>query len=56
MTSRFAEVFGSDLPGFNGPPVHIELQDNARPVFLKSRPVPLALKDDVAEEVDRLVQ
>ncbi|KAM7286060.1 uncharacterized protein ISCGN_032945 [Ixodes scapularis] len=55
VTSRFAEVFGSDLPGFNGPPVHIELQEDARPVFLKSRPVPLALKDDVAKEVDRLV-
>ncbi|KAK8756643.1 hypothetical protein V5799_000656 [Amblyomma americanum] len=41
---------------FNGPPVHIELKDDAQPVFLKSRPVPLALKDDVANEVDRLVQ
>ncbi|XP_077486838.1 uncharacterized protein LOC144098213 [Amblyomma americanum] len=56
VPSRFPEVFRRDLPGFNGPPVHIELKDDAQPVFLKSRPVPLALKDDVANEVDRLVQ
>ncbi|XP_049517164.1 uncharacterized protein LOC125942945 [Dermacentor silvarum] len=56
VTSRFSEVFRSDLPGFNGPPVHIELKDDAKPTFLKSRTVPLALKDDVAKEVDRLVQ
>ncbi|XP_075534182.1 uncharacterized protein LOC142567968 [Dermacentor variabilis] len=46
----------ADLPGFNGPPIHIELKDDAQSVFLKSRPVPLALKDDVGKEVDRLVQ
>ncbi|XP_065288318.1 uncharacterized protein [Dermacentor albipictus] len=45
-----------DLPGFNGQPIHIELKDDAQPVFFKSRPVPLALKDDVGKEVDRLVQ
>ncbi|XP_077498603.1 uncharacterized protein LOC144109675 [Amblyomma americanum] len=56
VPSRFPEVFRRDLPGFNGPPVHIELKDDAQPLFLKSRPVPLALKDDVANEVDRLVQ
>ncbi|XP_075559322.1 uncharacterized protein LOC142590796 [Dermacentor variabilis] len=44
------------LRGFNGPPVLIQLKDDAQPVFLKSRPVPLALKDDVGKEVDRLVQ
>ncbi|XP_075553516.1 uncharacterized protein LOC142586149 [Dermacentor variabilis] len=49
-------VFRRDLPGFNGPPIHIELKDDAQPVFLKSLPVPLALKDDVGKEVDRLVQ
>ncbi|KAL1424602.1 hypothetical protein MTO96_020006 [Rhipicephalus appendiculatus] len=41
-----------DLPGFNGPPAHIEQKDNARPTFLKSRPFPLALKDDVAKELE----
>ncbi|XP_075527628.1 uncharacterized protein LOC142559838 [Dermacentor variabilis] len=56
VPSRFSEVFRRDLPGFNGPPIHIELKDDAQPVFLKSRPVPLALKDDVGKEVDRLVQ
>ncbi|XP_065310651.1 uncharacterized protein [Dermacentor albipictus] len=56
VPSRFSEVFRRDLLGFNGPPVHIELKDDAPPVFLKSRPVPLALKDDVGKEVDRLVQ
>ncbi|XP_072144697.1 uncharacterized protein [Dermacentor andersoni] len=55
-TKKDATVFRRDLPGFNGPPIHIELKDDAQPVFLKSRPVPLALKDDVGKEVDRLVQ
>ncbi|KAL3248336.1 hypothetical protein MRX96_056536 [Rhipicephalus microplus] len=43
------------LLGFNGPPVHIALKHGARPTFLKSRPVPLAVKDNVAKEMDRLV-
>lgn len=55
VTSRFSEVFRSDVPGFNGPPVHIELKDDAKPAFLKSRPVPLA-QGRLAKEVDRLVQ
>ncbi|KAK8780263.1 hypothetical protein V5799_018395 [Amblyomma americanum] len=56
VPSRFFEVFRRDLPGFIGPPVHIELKDVAQQVFLKSQPVPMVLKDDVAKEVDRLVQ
>ncbi|XP_075555718.1 uncharacterized protein LOC142588122 [Dermacentor variabilis] len=49
-------VFRRDLPGFNEPPVYIELKHDAQPVVLKSRPVPLAFKDDVGKEVDHLVQ
>ncbi|XP_075559299.1 uncharacterized protein LOC142590759 [Dermacentor variabilis] len=56
LVATVATVFRRDLPGFNGPPIHIELKDDAQPVFLKSRPVPLALKDDVGKEVDRLAQ
>lgn len=50
------EMFPSGLPGFNGPPVHITLKDDGKPTFLKSHAVPLALKDDVVKEVDRLLQ
>ncbi|KAL1476311.1 hypothetical protein MTO96_036602 [Rhipicephalus appendiculatus] len=44
MTSRSSQVSCSDYHCFNGPPVHIELKDDAEPTFLRSRPVPLALK------------
>uniref|UniRef100_A0A131XQ90 RNA-directed DNA polymerase n=1 Tax=Ixodes ricinus TaxID=34613 RepID=A0A131XQ90_IXORI len=56
VIERFSEVFSKDLPGCNHDPVHIDLKEEAQPVFLKSRSVPFALKDDVAKEIDSLVQ
>ncbi|KAL3209725.1 hypothetical protein MRX96_052311 [Rhipicephalus microplus] len=44
------------LLGFIGPPVHYALKDGAKPTFLKSHLVPLALKDNVATQMDRLLQ
>lgn len=54
LTEAFQEIFGSDLPGFKGAPLHIELKDTAEPKFLKCRPVPFALREDVNNELDRL--
>lgn len=51
----FSEVFSSDLPGYKGAPIHTELKE-AQPKFLKSRPVPLTPREDVAKELDRLEQ
>ncbi|KAK8756129.1 hypothetical protein V5799_001169 [Amblyomma americanum] len=45
-----------ERPGFYGPPVHIELKDHAKAVFLKTVPSSLTLNDDVAKEGDRFVQ
>lgn len=56
MLQRFQEVFANDLPGCTQQPVHIDLKNEAQPVFLKSRAVPFALRDDVAAEIDRLVK
>ena len=33
---------------------HLKLKENATPKFFKSRPVPFALKEKIAEEVKRL--
>ncbi|XP_037507352.1 uncharacterized protein LOC119383342 [Rhipicephalus sanguineus] len=43
-----------DVISYEGPPVHIELDPNVPPRFCKARPVPLALRPAVKEELDRL--
>lgn len=47
MLEQFQEVFANDLPGCTQDPVHTDLKNEAQPVFLKSRAVPFALRDDV---------
>lgn len=54
MLRKYPEDFKDDLSGYTGPPVHIDLKDGASPKFCKARPVPLALRRMVSDELDQL--
>lgn len=47
-------VFNVDITGHNGPPVKLELRENATPHFLKARPVPFAVRSAVEAELQML--
>ena len=56
ITSRYAALFESGyrhLKQFIFK-ASIKIQDHAKPIFLKARPVPYALKDKVEQELQRL--
>jgi len=48
-------LFGPDMGEYNGPPAHIYMKDGAQPVFLPARSLPIAAKDGVVKEIDRMV-
>jgi len=52
---EFPSLFTPELGKFTGPPVNIPVQDNAQPIFKKARMVPLALRERVDKELQRLV-
>ena len=51
---RHPNVFKDDISGYTGPPVQLELEEGASPKFCKARPVPLALRSAVADELQQL--
>ena len=51
----YPNVFSDQLGCLNGTKVHLNVNQEARPKFFKPRPVSLALKDKVEEELNRLV-
>ena len=52
--NRHKNVFDKGLGTIKGFKADIKLQDGAKPVFCKARPVPYALHQKVEEELDRL--
>ena len=52
---EFSDLFRAELGRYNVRKVKIELNPDARPVFLKHRPPPFALKEKIAEEIDKQV-
>jgi len=42
------------LPTIKGVKASIKLADNEKPIFMKARPVPIALKQEISDELDRL--
>ncbi|KAG7308938.1 hypothetical protein JYU34_006209 [Plutella xylostella] len=55
LLNEFKELWLDELGCFNKFEVKLQLKDNTKPRFFKSRSVPFALKDKVEEELDRLV-
>ena len=51
----YPNVFSDQLGCLNGAKVHFNVNQESCPKFFKPRPVPLALKDKLEEELDRLV-
>ncbi|XP_063632017.1 uncharacterized protein K02A2.6-like isoform X2 [Cydia splendana] len=55
-SSRFSEVFADGLGRFTGGKVSIHLRADARPVFLRARPLAYALREPVERALEQLVR
>lgn len=53
---EYPDVFKTDLGSYRGPPVSFSLNKNVKPVMLKARKVPFALKDKIELELNRLIE
>jgi len=56
ITHDFPALFTPKLGKFTGRPISIPVNETAQPIFRKSRPVPLALRQRVGNELQRLVE
>ncbi|XP_053243367.1 uncharacterized protein LOC128413351, partial [Podarcis raffonei] len=56
ICKEFPGVFDGKLGQYTGPPIALQLDPTVRPVRLKARRVPFALKPRIDEELDRLVE
>ena len=54
LLSKHSELFTESYEGMKGLVVHITMRGDARPVFVKARRVPYALKEQVERELDKL--
>lgn len=54
--TRYADVFDENIGAVKNYTVSLILKENARPIFQRARPVPLAIKNDVENEIQRLVE
>lgn len=54
LLSKHSELFEESYEGMKGFEAHITMKDGAKPVFIKSRRVPYALKDEVERELEKL--
>ncbi|KAK8758271.1 hypothetical protein V5799_004097 [Amblyomma americanum] len=55
LLNEYADVFAPGLGVCKGPPVTLQLKENACPKFFKARTVPYALRDKMSEALDQLV-
>ncbi|XP_063545731.1 uncharacterized protein K02A2.6-like [Cydia strobilella] len=51
---KYPKVFSDQLGCYTGPPAKLILKSEAQPKFLKCRPIPYALKEEVKTELKRL--
>ncbi|XP_033003909.1 uncharacterized protein K02A2.6-like, partial [Lacerta agilis] len=56
ICKEFPAVFDGKLGQYTGPPIALQLDPAVRPIRLKARRVPFALKPRIDEELDRLVE
>ena len=54
LIAKYEEVFGEELGSLVGQEAVLEVQEGARPRSLRARPVPCALKEAIAQELNRL--
>ncbi|KAK8771294.1 hypothetical protein V5799_025462 [Amblyomma americanum] len=55
LLNEYADVFAPGLGVCKGPPVTLQLKENACPKLFKARTVPYALRDKMSEALDQLV-
>ncbi|XP_064479044.1 uncharacterized protein K02A2.6-like [Ornithodoros turicata] len=53
VVNKHSAVFSDTIEGHIGPPVDLELKDEATPQFQKARPVPFALRSAVEKELEK---
>ena len=53
---KFPEVFNESLGKYVGSKVHINQLPDCRPVFMRERNLPIAIKDKVRETLDKMVE
>ncbi|XP_063371511.1 uncharacterized protein K02A2.6-like [Cydia amplana] len=56
FSSRYCEVFASGLGRFTGGTVGFHLRPDARPVFLRARPLAYALREPVERALEQMVR
>ena len=56
LLKKYKDVFNSELGTMKGVEVNIEMMSDAKPRFLKARPVPYAIKENIERELERLVK
>ena len=54
LLSKYHELFTDSYEGMKGLEAHISMKSNVKPIFVKARPVPYALKVQVEKELDKL--
>ena len=54
VLQKHSKVFSEQLGCFNGPPVHLHMNEKVKPKYHKPRKVPFSLKEKVDEELERL--
>ena len=54
LLSKHSELFAESYEGMKGLEAHITMKGDAKPIFVKGRRVPYALKEQVEKELDKL--
>ena len=54
LLAKHSELFKDSYEGMKGLEAHITMKDGAKPIFIKPRMVPYALKEEVEKELDEL--
>ena len=54
LLAKHSELFKDSYEGMKGLEAHITMKDGAKPIFIKPRRVPYALKEEVEKELDKL--
>ncbi|XP_071580115.1 uncharacterized protein [Temnothorax nylanderi] len=56
VLEQFASLTLPTLSGHNGPPINIQLKENARPRFIKARRIPYGLQEAASDALKSMVQ
>ena len=54
LLAEYQEIFGTDLGKCKGVKAHLYVKSDAKPKFYQPRPIPLALKDKIEADLDRM--